>query len=400
MKPKIASRAIGCDRIPNVSDDSTFIEDAEASFALENKSLEGESIGQGRYKLGQVVGKGGFGRVYRAEELKTGKTWAVKELAFEGSKAVLETLDKEQKILSWLDHPAIVTRKEAFSERGRVFLIMEYIEGANLRDRFEESELSMPEKGVVELALQITEALVYLHSQKPYPIIFSDLKPSNLMLTDQGQVKLVDFGIARIKSPDSERTLAMGTRGYAAPEQYGKNPIDGRADIYALGVVMHQLLSKLEPREYREKLPPVEHYATATEAKLAQLIGQATEIDPEQRFSTAQSLKVRLEALLKTWSLERKDARRILVHWAGLATRDVRLVHAIQDSVHEVQSARAGRATPWAQSWTSDRRFLPAVNGAMALMLAAVLLADGPDIMDLAIVILIAAGIFVWKMKT
>lgn len=382
-----------------MGDESTVIEDVEAAVAQENRSLVGETLGS-RYLLEEVVGQGGFGRVYRATEVGAQRTWAVKELAFSGSTAVQDTLEKEQTILSWLDHAAIVTRKEALFEQDRVFLIMEFIEGANLRDRLREQELSMPQTGVVELALQVCDALIYLHGQKPYPIIFSDLKPSNLMLTDEGLVKLVDFGIARVKSGDSGRSIAMGTRGYAAPEQYGDHPFDHRVDLYALGVVMHQLLSKEHPRDFKGQLPPVEHYATAVDKELAALIARATDPDPDKRFSTAQSLKTKLQALLKKWNTEREQARQVLVKWAGLASRHQRLVTAIHDSVKEVKSNKQARSKPWATTGAPDPRLVTALGVVGVLVLVSMFLADGLDIFDAVVAGLIGLGVFYWKMKT
>lgn len=383
-----------------MSDESTVIEDVEAVAAEETRSLEGESIGSGRYCLGPIVGQGGFGRVYRARELGSDRTWAVKELAFNGSRPILDSLDKEQKVLSWLDHPAIVTRREVLSERDRVFLVMEFIEGANLKQRLAESELSMPQIAVVELALQICEALIYLHGQKPYPIIFSDLKPSNLMLTDEGKVKLIDFGIARVKAPGSDNSLAMGTRGYAAPEQYAREALDARTDIYALGVVMHQLLSKLEPRKHRGELPPVEYIATAVDKELAALIARATRHQREQRYPSVQHLKRALEALLAKWGTRRAEAREELIHWAGLEPRDRRLVNAIEDSVQEVQNNRSGRARPWVKVWSLDRAQRRALATGVILLGACFLLSDGLDVLDVVVLGIVLLSVFVWKMKT
>ncbi|MCA9795555.1 MAG: serine/threonine protein kinase [Candidatus Eremiobacteraeota bacterium] len=355
-------------------DETTCVEGTELEFVDQSdRSFEGQTVAG--YRLEEVVGRGGFGRVYRALD-QHGKVWAAKELLMTAEAAddtaqsrVRETLEREQKILSWLSHEGIVTRKEALIEHDRIFLILEYLEGANLRDRLAESELSMPQGAVLELGLQLADVLGYLHAQKPYPIVFSDLKPANLMLTADGRVKLIDFGIARLATPRQQGLPAMGTPGYAAPEQY-QGDFDVRADIYALGVVMHNLLSRQEPRLLKLPLPRVGAYATAVDRDLEAIITRATRVDPEERFSSVRLMGRSLEELLEKWGRSRADLRGELVAWSGLKDTRSRLASAIDQSVHEVNRNRADRARPLLPDPKVVRRWQwgLALGGALALL--------------------------------
>ncbi|MCE7872743.1 serine/threonine protein kinase [bacterium CPR1] len=164
----------------------------------------------GRYQLGREIGRGGFGRVHLARDLRDARQlWAVKELTLDLSnpgqaEQVRSFFDQEQKILSWLSHPAIVRRQEAIAEGSTVYLVMEYVDGVTLEEILRRYPDPLPQGMVLSIGEQVAEILAYLHSQKPHPIIFRDLKPSNLMVTPTGKLKLIDFGIARLHNRDSQ----------------------------------------------------------------------------------------------------------------------------------------------------------------------------------------------------
>ncbi len=165
----------------------------------------------GRYELLEELGRGGFGTVSLAREPSAPDTlWALKEIDFSDMgaaecNALHQFFDREQKILSWLNHTAIAQRREVIIDGARLYLVMEYVEGADLQ-RVVSANFGLISPGAaVGLVEHICEILFYLHSQKPYPIVFRDLKPSNLMLTTTGVVKLIDFGIARMYRPVSEQ---------------------------------------------------------------------------------------------------------------------------------------------------------------------------------------------------
>jgi serine/threonine protein kinase len=152
----------------------------------------------GRYEIRRELGQGGFGSVYLAADTRTsGSLWAIKALnltlgAGAQGEHVLELFDREQKMLSWLSHPAIVRRREVFQSGSRLYLVMEYVDGLDLRHIVNHLKRGLPQPTVINLAQQICDILAYLHAQKPHPIVFRDLKPSNLILTRDNKVKLGD----------------------------------------------------------------------------------------------------------------------------------------------------------------------------------------------------------------
>lgn len=282
----------------------------------------------GRYQLGREIGRGGFGRVHLARDLRDARQlWAVKELTLDLSnpgqaEQVRSFFDQEQKILSWLSHPAIVRRQEAIAEGSTVYLVMEYVDGVTLEEILRRYPDPLPQGMVLSIGEQVAEILAYLHSQKPHPIIFRDLKPSNLMVTPTGKLKLIDFGIARLHNRDSQvrltapmegdhdqtvilntpgvtlvlgkgqDTCCMGTPGYAAPEQYPGSGVqtDSRADLYALGVMLHQLLTRENPRRFKPPIPPARRFNAAVDQELEKILVNCTMVDREQRVNSARTL--------------------------------------------------------------------------------------------------------------
>jgi serine/threonine protein kinase len=190
-----------------------------------------------------------MGAVYQARDMKRqGTLCAIKEMSLsmvppEDQALAIKNFRIEAKMLSVLGHPCLPAFTHFFAENERYFLVMEYIEGATLEDLLERNRRPFSERRVLNWAEQLCDVLEYLHSQNP-PIIFRDMKPGNVMLTRQGHIKLIDFGIARFFRPTHETdTQLLGTPGYAPPEQYGKTQTDERSDIYALGMTLHHLLT-------------------------------------------------------------------------------------------------------------------------------------------------------------
>jgi serine/threonine protein kinase len=209
-----------------------------------------------RYFIMGQVGAGGFGSVYKARDIQNGgRLVAIKEVSLLGlhPHAMIEAtaaFQREVSVLSQLDHPNLPRLYEYFQDPGHWYLVMDFIAGETL----EEYQSKAPNRRlllseVLEIGLQLCRVLDYLHSQQP-PIIFRDLKPANIMRNHTGQLYLIDFGIARYFKPGQTRdTVALGSPGYAAPEQYGKAQTTPRADIYSLGAVLHQLLTARDPSE-------------------------------------------------------------------------------------------------------------------------------------------------------
>ncbi|BCL82373.1 serine/threonine protein kinase [Ktedonobacteria bacterium brp13] len=199
----------------------------------------------------------------------------------------------EAKILWGLNHPNLPTLEYFFEERehDRYFLVMEYIDGDTLENYLEHKRSPFPERRVLEWARQLCDVMLYLHSQRP-PIIFRDMKPGNIMLSRRnGQIKLIDFGIARFFRPMNQQdTQILGTPGYAPPEQYGKAQTDERSDIYALGMTLfHLLTNKLSEQGFG--LENVHRDYPRISPNVARALEKATSIKPDDRFQTVDEFR-------------------------------------------------------------------------------------------------------------
>jgi len=211
----------------------------------------------GRYYLLERVGQGGMGAVYKAlDTTMQQKVVAVKEMSQRGLtgsdlRDAITAFSSESAMLARLDHRSLPHIYQQFEEAGRRYLVMDFIEGETLEYRFEEYQQRgerLPLEQVLNIGLQLCAVLDYLHSQQP-PVIFRDLKPANIMLNAQGQVYLIDFGIARLFKPEQTKdTMILGSPGYAAPEQY-QGTSSPRSDLYSLGATLHQLLTGDDPSQ-------------------------------------------------------------------------------------------------------------------------------------------------------
>ena len=217
--------------------------------------LQPGDILQGRYRVMGTLGVGGFSAVYQARDLRFAnvtKLCAIKEMTNLAPdphlrELTIKSFEREASILATLDHPAIVDVYDYFSEGDRSYLVQEFIRGKDLEAYLESNEgHTIPQETVIDWALQLCDVLIYLHSQKPQPIIFRDLKPSNIMLDPYGRITLIDFGIAKIFEGGEKGTM-VGTEGYSPPEQY-RGEATTAGDIYALGATLHHLLTLQDPR--------------------------------------------------------------------------------------------------------------------------------------------------------
>jgi serine/threonine-protein kinase len=203
---------------------------------------------------------------------------------------------QEAQMLAKLSHPNLPAVSDYFSEGGKQYLVMEFVDGDTLEDRLARTSGFLDEAQVVDWATQICDVLSYLHSQQP-PVIFRDLKPSNIMVDRSGRVKLIDFGIARLFKPGkSGDTQVMGTPGYAAPEQYGKAQTDPRSDVYSLGVTLHRLLTKYDPADTPFNLPQTRSLNPKVSSGMAALIERATRTDATARYQSAREMQQALKA--------------------------------------------------------------------------------------------------------
>jgi serine/threonine protein kinase len=218
-----------------------------------------------RYKLTTVVGQGGMGNVYRAEDLRLpGRLCAIKEVqpdptaTPEMQAQSQEQFLKEASVLARLDHPGLPKVSDFFSENGRDYLVMDYVPGQDLRQILTANNGPLAEEQVLSWASQIMDALTYLHHRDP-PVLHRDIKPANIKLTPDNRIKLVDFGLVKILVPDDARTITVvqgrGTALYTPLEQYGGDSghTDIRTDIYALGATLYHLLTNATPPDAKSR---------------------------------------------------------------------------------------------------------------------------------------------------
>ena len=248
---------------------------------------------QNRYAIVDKLGQGGMGAVYKvADQRLGGKVLALKEMSDAAITDPQERVQaiaafrQEAQLLARLNHPNIPKVTDFFTENYRHYIVMEFVPGETLEDRLARQQVPCSEQEVRQWVLQLCEVLSYLHSQSP-PIIFRDLKPGNIMLMPEGQLKLIDFGIARFFKPGKPGdTRVLGTPGYSPPEQHGRGQTDVRSDIYSLGVVLHRLLTLYDPETTPFKLPRVRQLNPAVSPQLEQIIAKATQPDILQRYQS------------------------------------------------------------------------------------------------------------------
>jgi len=256
---------------------------------------------------------------------------------------IKRNFEREANILATLSHPGIVQIYDYFSEGERSYLVEEYVDGKDLEAILSETEGFLPEAQVVHWALQVCEVLIYLHSHEPRPIVFRDIKPSNVMLDSHNRIRLVDFGIARLFQSGQKGTM-IGTEGYSPPEQY-RGIAEPRVDIYALGATMHHLLSKQDPRleppfSFHER--PIHQTNPMLSHDLAEVVNRALEYDINKRYGSAEEMKRALmnlgsaRGLASTAPFAATDSLssgEIMTLWRFACEDDVRSSPAVHDGV-------------------------------------------------------------------
>lgn len=280
-------------------------------YLFPGASLWGSEV---EYKIVREVARGGMGAIYRAEDRAHRRVVAIKEACLDPAcggniEQIRERLTFEMRALMPLDHPNIPKVYEQFTRYENAYLVMEFIEGQTLQ-RIQEQTVAtrkrLEQARVLGWVIQVLDALVYLHEQ-PKPIIHRDLKPENMILSVDGRVVLVDFGLMK----QVERQLesgplihAVGTIEFAPPEQYAESGAhtDQRSDIYSLGATMYYLLAGHLPPRAVERILPMSISVPLKRGMLTRLnptvsprieavIFKAMEIEPEQRFQSAREMR-------------------------------------------------------------------------------------------------------------
>ena len=279
----------------------------------------------GKYEILKQIGVGGMSTVYLAMDQHLNKQWAVKEIRLKAddreSRVIIQSLIAEANLMKKLDHPALPRIVDIIDSRDTIFVIMDYIEGEPL-SRILEREGPQPEEDVLEWARQLCDVLSYLHTRKP-PIIYRDMKPGNIMIRPDGNIRLIDFGIAReYKEGKVSDTVPLGTKGYAAPEQFGgQGQTDARTDIYSLGVTLYQALTGQSPSEPPYEFYPIRYWDPSLSGGLEKIIAKCVKPNPQDRYQSCAELFYALshyEEEDDTYKAEqRKKLRKFTVAAAG-----------------------------------------------------------------------------------
>lgn len=261
----------------------------------------------GRYPIERIVGQGGMSRVYLVSDLKLpGKVWAVKEsFAGPGHKVPVA---QEAKLLISLNHPRLPRIVDFIQEDGSgySYIVMDYIVGEHLDRYVKAREGRVPTETLIRFGLQIAEGLQYLHTHRP-PVIHRDVKPSNLLVDGKGQIRFIDFGIARTYAADkTEDTIQLGTVGFAAPEQYGGRQSDGRADLYSLGAVLLYLGTGCKYSVWTQEAE--ECLRRQGHGGLLPVLERLLQQRPEARFASAEEAGEALREVLRAHAEDASDA--------------------------------------------------------------------------------------------
>src|SRR5580693_3313773 len=257
--------------------------------------LEAGTLLQARYKVERLLGGGGMGMVYLAHDQRlANRPCAIKEMVdhFIDQAQRIEANEyfaREADTLAQLKHQAIPAITDRFELANRHYLVMEYVEGRNLEEELAVRGEPLPEGLVIDIARQLCDVLAYLHGLAP-PIIYRDMKPSNVMLNANGRVVLVDFGIARLFKAARKGTM-IGTLGFAPPEQY-QGLVDPRSDIYSLGATLHYVLTGRDPEKFPPfSFPPVRDLRPAVSSNLAGAIDGALAYEMDGRPARIQDFR-------------------------------------------------------------------------------------------------------------
>lgn len=319
---------------------------------------------RGRYKIVELIGQGGMGAVYMAEDLRLpGRLCAVKEILPEAGALpediaqMQEQFYREASVLARLDHPSLPKVSDYFTENSRELLVMDYVPGRDLKQVVDETRRQgqfLSEGQILDWADQLCDALAYLHGQEP-PVLHRDIKPSNIKLTPRNTIKLVDFGLVKVLAADESRTVTVvqgrGTVQYTPLEQYGGDTghTDARTDIYALGATLYHFFSGAAPADAKQRflkpgvLTPLRQINPQISARSERAVLRAMAMHPDDRPKDVLELR---DALLGGRSQSR-----------GVA------------------AARQARREPWFEALHRNRLLAGAVAGLVLLALLASLLA-------------------------
>lgn len=276
---------------------------------------------EGKYEILKMIGKGGMSEVYLAMDKNLNKQWAVKEIKKRthdrNNIVVVQSAIAEANMMKKLDHPCLPRIVDIIDKSDVIYVVMDYIEGEPLSKVLEQYG-AQSQASVIEWAQELAGVLEYLHMQDP-PIIYRDMKPANIMLQPNGNIKLIDFGIAReYKSQNVSDTVSLGTKGYAAPEQFGgKGQTDQRTDIYCLGVTLYHLVTGKNPCEPPYEIYPIRYWNPELSAGLESIILKCTQLNPQDRYQSCAELLYALQHYEEEDDVYRNQQKRKLKIFFG-----------------------------------------------------------------------------------
>lgn len=268
-----------------------------------------------RYTIQEKIGEGGLGRVYLGVD-RAGRRYVLKQIREQhpgedptAHEMYMRSFQRQADILSSLPHPYLPIARDFIASADNLVIVMDYVEGRNLSEILAENRGPLPEERVLLWAVQVCEALAYLHSKRP-PIIHRNIKPKNIIL-EQGEdehVRLIGFGLARYYIAGLERDEDnLGTAGFSPPEQYGSAQTDARSDVFGLGATLFTLLTQRNPADFVQvdesgqvalRFPPAHELNPRLSLPASQIITRALQADPAQRFQAAAEMKAALEEIL------------------------------------------------------------------------------------------------------
>lgn len=260
-----------------------------------------------RYHIEGPLGVGGMSVVYRGRDMRfkdVVRLCAIKEMLQSAPDSNtrlfnLKNFEREAGLLATLHHPAIPKIYDFFEDNNRIYLVLELIPGKDLETVLEAAGKPLDEVRVAQWAIQICDVLGYLHQHEPEPIVFRDMKPSNVMAMPDDRIVLIDFGIARSLNRSTQKGTMIGTEGYSPPEQY-RGLAEPQGDIYALGATLHHLLTRTDPRletPFTFQDRPLRQYNPTISEAMEQLVNKALEYDMTKRWATVEELKQALYPL-------------------------------------------------------------------------------------------------------
>jgi serine/threonine protein kinase len=280
--------------------------------------LAPDTILQSRYRVVQSLGKGGMGAVYEAIDLRLGHTVALKQ-TLTNDEAQWKQFEREARLMAWLNHPALPRVSDYFTEGHRAFFVMQYVEGRDLAEIIAQQPGPLPRQAVIAWADQLLDALIYLHTHERQ-IIHRDIKPHNLKVTRDGQIILLDFGLAKTQTNDPSGSLSCTsvfgyTPRYAPLEQIQDLGTSPQSDIYALGATLYHLLTGVKPPDALARatalvsarpnpLTPANEVNEAVGAELAAILTRAMAQNPAERFATAAEFREALRQIGRAGEVE------------------------------------------------------------------------------------------------